>query len=157
MVTDVQKVLEICILSWRQAKGRTKSVPRSSLQTICSGEVVAMDFFGPPRKTKAGNIFVLVLPNLFSESAKPRALKKRQVADIVLALRDFWMPRREASAKLLSDDGPLFTASIVRTFCEGVRARMNWSTPYPPQGNTMVESYIYPLRKSSAALVGEDG
>ena len=67
------------------------------------------------------------------------------------------MPRHGVPAVLLSDNGPQFTASVVRTFCENVGARKIYSTPYHPQGNSIVESYMSSLKKSSAALVSEDG
>lgn len=40
------------------------------------GEVATMDLFKPLPKTKAGNVFVLVLIDHFSRWAKPVALKK---------------------------------------------------------------------------------
>lgn len=47
-----------------------------------------MDLFGPLPKTKAGNIFILVLLGHFSRWAELIALKKAEVADVVIALRD---------------------------------------------------------------------
>ena len=67
------------------------------------------------------------------------------------------MPRHGVPAILLSDNGPQFTASIVRGFCETIGARKIYSTPYYPQGNSVVESYMRSLKKGLAALVSEDG
>lgn len=50
------------------------------------GKLVAMDSFGRLLQTKAGNVFILVLIDHFSRWAKPIALKKAAVPDIVLAL-----------------------------------------------------------------------
>lgn len=57
-----------------------------SLSREWPGEVVAMDLFGLLPKTKARNVFVLVLIDHFSRWAELTALKKAEVSDIVLAL-----------------------------------------------------------------------
>lgn len=41
------------------------------------------------------------------------------MADVVFVLRNIWMPERGVPATSLSDDdGPQFTATVVRSFCE---------------------------------------
>ena len=67
------------------------------------------------------------------------------------------MPKHGVPLLLLSDNGPQFTASVIRDFCENVGARKIYSTPYHPQGNSIVESYMRSLKKSLSALVSEDG
>lgn len=53
------------------------------------------------------------------------ALEKAEVADVVLALRDVWMPELGVPATIFPDNGSLFTASVVQHFCEGVGVRKN--------------------------------
>lgn len=60
-------------------------------------------------------------------------------------------------AILLSDNGPQLTASVVRNFCENVGDRKIYITPYHPQENSIVESYMRSLKKGLTALVSEDG
>lgn len=67
------------------------------------------------------------------------ALTKTEVAEVVSALRDSWVPKREVPATTLSHNGPHFTASVVQDFCKRVTARKIYITPYYPQGNSTVE------------------
>ena len=106
-----------------------------------------MDLFGPLPKTKEGNVFILVLIDHFSRWVELVPLRKAEVSDVILVLRDVWMPRHGVPAVLLSDNGPQFTAGIVRGFCEMIGARKIYSTPYYPQGNSVVESYMRSIRK----------
>ena len=116
-----------------------------------------MDLFGPLPKTNRGATIILVLIDHFTRWAEPIALRRAEVSDVVAALRDVWMPKHGVPATLLSDNGRQFVASVVREFCENVGIRKIYSTPYHPQGNSVVESYMRTLKKGLATLVAEDG
>ena len=67
------------------------------------------------------------------------------------------MPRHGVPAVLLSDNGRQFVAAMLRGFCSNIGICKIYSTPYHPQGNSIVESYMRTLKKGLAALVGEGG
>ena len=94
-----------------------------------------MDLFGPLPRTIRGATVILVFIDHFTRWAEPIALRRAEVADVVSALRDVWMPKHGVSATLLSDNGRQFVASVLREFCENVGIRKVYSTPYHPQGN----------------------
>ena len=116
-----------------------------------------MDLFGPLVKTPRGATIILVLLDHFTRWVELVALKKAEVSDVVSCLRDVWMPKNGVPVVLLSDNGPQFTAAVLRDFCTSIGVRKIYSTPYHPQGNSVVESYMRTLKKSLSALVAEDG
>lgn len=84
-------------------------------------------------------------------------MKRAEVADVALTLRDVWMPSHGVPALILFGNGSKFTSSVTQHLCEGVGAGKIYSTPYHPQGNSVVESYMQSLKKRLAALVSEEG
>ena len=76
---------------------------------------------------------------------------------MVTCLLEVWVPRHGMPAALLSDNGQQFVAAVLRDFCASTGVRKLYSTPYHPQGNSVVESYMRTLKKGLAALVSEDG
>lgn len=98
-----------------------------------------MDLFGLLPRTNRGATIILVFIDHFTTWARPVALRKTEVSDVVVALRDVWMPQHGVPATLLSDNGRQFVASVVREFCENVGIRKTYA-PYHPQEKFEVES-----------------
>ena len=157
MCADVAKVLKTCMHCWRYVKGGPRSLPLKSIPKGWPGEVLAMDLFGPLPLTKKGNQYVLVLIDHFSRYVELVALKHSNAAGVVDALRDVWMPKHGVPVRLLSDNGTHFANKIVCDFCVNTGVRKIFSTPYHPQGNAVVESFMRTLKKALASLVAEDG
>ena len=157
MSADVDKVMKTCVQCWQYAKGGPREIPMRTLPRGWPGEVVAMDLFGPLPRTARGATVILVMMDHFTRWAEPVALRKAEVADVVACLVEVWMPRHGVPAILLSDNGPQFVAAVLKDFCASIGVRKMYSTPYHPQGNSVVESYMRTLKKGLAALVSEDG
>lgn len=66
------------------------------------------------------------------------------------------MPKYGVPSISLSDNGPQFTSSVVRCFCESIRAAEIYSMPYHPHGSSIVKSYMRSVKKGLAALMSED-
>ena len=158
MPKDVDKVTKTCVQCWRQTKeGARKKKAIGTLPKGWPGEVVAMDLFGPLPRTARGATIILVMMDHFTRWAEPVALRKAEVSDVVACLLEVWMPRHGVPAVLLSDNGPQFASTVLKEFCARIGVRKLYSTPYHPQGNSVVESYMRTLKKGLAALVSEDG
>ena len=157
MCADVAKVLKTCMHCWRYVKGGPKALPLKSIPKGWPGEVLAMDLFGPLPLTKKGNQHVLVLIDHFSRYVELVALKRPNAAGVVDALRDVWMPKHGVPMRLLSDNGTNFASKVVCNFCANTGVRKIFSTPYHPQDNSVVESFMRTLKKALASLVAEDG
>ena len=157
MCADVAKVLKTCMQCWRYVKGGPRKLPLKSIPKGWPGEVLAMDIFGPLPLTKDGNQYVLVFIDHFTRFVELVALKNMAAKNVVAALTNVWMPRHGVPERLLSDNGTHFTAKIVCDFCTNAGVRKIFSTPYHPQGNSVVESFMRTLKKALATLVSEDG
>lgn len=157
MSTDVAKTLKMCMQCWRYVKGGPKKLPLKSIPKGWPGEIVAMDMFGPLPRTSRGATIILVFIDHFTRWVELIPLKNSAARDVVAALRDVWMPKHGVPVRLLSDNGLHFANQIVCDFCTNTGVRKIFSTPYHPQGNSVVESFMRTLKKALATLVSEDG
>ena len=138
MATDITKVTKTCVQYRQYAKGGPKKIPLRLLPRGWSGDVAAMDLFGPLPKTNRGATIILVLIDPFTKWVGPIVLKRAEVPDVIARLRDIWMPRRGVPAVLLSDNGPQLVAAVLRDSCARgfAKSRARRTTP----GNSVAES-----------------
>lgn len=114
-----------------------------------------MDIFGPLTPTASGSRFVLVLIDHFTRWVNISAAKRMTVDEVTRVLLEQWIPAHGVPGTLLSDNGPQFVAEALLRVCESMGIRKIYSSPYYPQGNSVVESFMRTLRKGLAALVSE--
>ena len=123
MTSDVKGVMQTCIQCWRQGKGGPRHIPGNVLPKGWSGEVVAMDLFGPLPTTARGNTIILVIIDRFTRWAELIPLRRSTAENLVACLRDIWLPQLGAPGVLLSDNGPQFASEVLRLFCNNVGIR----------------------------------
>lgn len=157
MARDVAKVLRTCSQCWQQAKDGARMLPYRTLPRGWPGEVIAMDLFGPLPVTRTGFSLILVIVDHFSRWVDLTALRRAEALDVVNILKERWIPQHGVPRLILSDNGPQFIAEILERLCKSIGARKIFSTPYHPQGNSVVESFMRTLKKALGALVDEDG
>ncbi|KAL8440866.1 hypothetical protein Emag_007664 [Eimeria magna] len=87
----------------------------------CPFEIVATDLFGPLTQTRAGNTHILVFID-HQIRGTPRAF--------------------------LSDNGPEFTADLLRQLCAQFGVNKVYAAPYHPRGNSIVEAYMRSLKST---------
>lgn len=84
--------------------------------------------------------------------AKALPLAAATAAFTAEALLQVCVPRHGFPAVLLSDNGTQFTSATLRGMCKQVGISKVYSSPYHPQENSVVESYMGSLKKGLRAL-----
>lgn len=111
-----------------------------------------MDFFGPLPITAEGNQVILVMIDHFTRWVEAVPLPNATAAAVAKELTTTWVPRHGFPMAFLSDNGKQFVAETVAHLCEGAGIKKLYSSPYNPQGNSVVESYMRTLKKGLAVL-----
>lgn len=68
-----------------------------------------------------------------------------------------WVSRHGFPAVLLGDNGTQFMSESVQSMYRTTGVNKVYSSPYHPQGNSVVESYMRTMKKGLAALTSGSG
>lgn len=115
-------------------------------------QVVSMDFVGPLPPDNNGNQYILVFVDQFSRYIELFASPDCSALSTVRALLSVF-GRYGAPDWIRSDNGPHFTADVVKHFLEATRARVKFTTPYRHEANGTVERVNLEVMRHLRALV----
>ncbi|KAL8441521.1 hypothetical protein Emed_007557 [Eimeria media] len=111
-------------------------------------ELVATDLFGPLRASATGNTHILVFLDHHTRWVELVALPAPTAASVAEAFFQVWISRWGVPRALLSDNGPQFTADLLKQLCERFAISKIYAAPYNPRGNSMVETYMRSLKST---------
>lgn len=117
-------------------------------------EVVSVDFIGPFTKDGDGNSYIVCCIDDFTRFVELTAHKDCSAFSAAQALLAVFA-RYGAPLEVRSDQGPHFSAEIIRQFLGLCDARHRFSLPYHPQANGPVERAIQECNRHLRALVCE--
>ncbi|KAL8441265.1 hypothetical protein Emag_007321 [Eimeria magna] len=109
-------------------------------------ELIAIDLFGPLPLTRRGNNHILVIIDHHTRWVELVPLPNPTAAQVAQALFNEWISRWGVPRALLSDNGPQFTAELLRQLCTTFGISKLFASPYNPRGNSIVESYMRSLK-----------
>ena len=113
------------------------------------------DFLGPLPRTAKGNVFILVLSDLFTKDVLCYALSDQcatTVADCIIDL----ISRFGVPAELLTDQGRQFESSLIRIVCQRLGIKKLRTSPYHPQCDGQTERFNRTLCDSLTFLVSKN-
>lgn len=154
MMSEIRKLIRTCE-TCQLAKQST--VPKSgNRQRLYSGrpwQKVAVDLVGPLPQTERGNQWILVLTDHFTrwQDALPLPDATAPVVAGTLDSRIFCylgLPEQ-----IHSDQGAQFQSSLMLELCRLWKVTKSKTTPYHPQGNSMVERMNRTLGDSLRSLL----
>jgi transposase InsO family protein len=148
MPADVAKYVAACICRRTQTKNTpTHTTPLLPIQSQHPNDIVAGDVAGP-FPTCDGARYILVLTCLFSRYTRLFAINSTSAEDAAIAFYHGWVLLFGPPAKFLSDQGPQFTAELLRHFCRLLGVQKVFTTPYHPQGDGAAERRFRTLNNS---------
>jgi len=120
-------------------------------------EVVAMDIFGPLPKTRRNNTHILVLIDHHTRWIECQAMTEPTARKVAEILFQRWISRWGVMRVLLTDNGPQFTASVLKQLTEVYGIKKVFSSPYNPAGNSIVESFMRSLKSALVLCIQQSG
>jgi transposase InsO family protein len=150
---------ELVCASCRHAKMVASShPPLTDVMTERPCELLHMDLVGPARVRSAGGKWVLVLVDDYSRYAWVFLLKDKGemfgfVRDLVLRLRN--ERHEDVIRAICSDNGSEFRNSPFETFCHDLGLEHQFSSPYTPPQNGVVERKNRTLCEMARAMLDE--
>ena len=119
------------------------------------GQMVSFDLLGPLPETKNGNVYVLLVVDLFSRHAEGYAMTKDEetARGCVLRTVDDYIPQRGCPHTFLSDRGTEFISEVIRAVYETLGTVKKFTSSYHPQTNGMVERFNHTLCQMLSYLI----
>ncbi|KAL8440676.1 hypothetical protein Emag_007831 [Eimeria magna] len=93
-----------------------------------------------------GNNHILIIIDHHTRWVELVPLPNPTAAQVAQALFNEWISRWGVPRALLSDNGPQFTAELLRQLCTTLGISKLFESPYNPRGNSIVESYMRSLK-----------
>ena len=99
-----------------------------------------MDIFGPLRKIKSGNKYIMVAMDFTTKWPEAFALRNSTAETVVNCLIDLtsWVG---VPQEILTDNGTNFVSKVVKQFCQTVGVHQIRTSPYHPETDGMVERF----------------
>jgi hypothetical protein len=157
MSHDIRRFVQSCELC---QKRKTRARRHGLLHPIDVNEpweVVGMDLFGELPRTQKGNRYCLVFIDHFTKWPEVIPLRHIDAITISDCIHKYLICRHGCPAKLLSDRGPQFLASVVRRLCHRYGIAKVFTTAYHPQGDPQAERFMKVLGDTMAVLSQERG
>ena len=149
---DVKKTCESCPKS---QKAKSTSTPRAPLQSLQIIETpfkrLAMDVFGPLKRTKRGNKYVLVIMDYATKWPEAFPLWNVEATTVVDCLLEV-TARTGIPDEILTDNGTNFMSRVVNQYCTLTGIHQLKTSPYHPQTDGMVERFDSTIKRTLRKL-----
>ena len=151
MVDTVIKCCHTC----QKIKGNAISAskfPLGSLMTDQPWDTLSMDYIGPISSDQYGSCYILVIIDNFSRFVELFALPNNSSDEVAKAILSIY--GRYGLPKVIhSDKGTHFTANVIEALCQYFNVKKQYSLPYRPQANGLVERANKEIMQHVRALV----
>lgn len=150
MAGDVENWVKSCAVC--AVNGRPERPPPMRRAFAPKGvwETIALDFNGP--YNKLGGISILVIIDLRSRYAIARPVKSTKFEHTKVVL-DTVFEREGFPKAIKSDNGPPFNGEEYASYCAVRGIQTIFSTPFYPQQNGLVESFMKVVNKAMSAAI----
>ena len=117
--------------------------PLPVLQITSDGpnRLLAADLLGPLNMTSNGNMFILVLMDIFTRFACTVALRNTSAETVTQAIVEQWIGVHGVPDALLTDNGGNFSSAASEDICNLFKIHKIWTSPYRPQTDGSVERF----------------
>ena len=139
--TDVRKICSSCPICQKASPDLLTKAPLLPLHIIKKKiQRVAMDNFGPLKRTKSGHKYVLVVVDYVIKWPGAFPLKNMTSKTVVNCLIDL-IARMGVPEKILTDNRANFISKTMSGFCRIMGIHQFKTSPYYPQTDSVVEHF----------------
>jgi len=156
---NMRKDVETYVKSCNQCQKRGKPINKNPLNSINIREPfyqIGIDFVGPLPQTTNGNKYIIVAQDYFTKWPEARAVKEATANRVSQFIFEDIICRHGCPKKIISDRGSHFHNELIKNLMEKFEIKHNFSTPYHPKTNGLVERFNKTLCESLAKLSTEN-
>ena len=156
IVTDVRELCKSCPICQKAKPAVVAKAPLHPLPILKDPFLhIALDIFGPLRKTKSGNKYILVAMDYTTKWPETFALRNSTAETVVNCLIDL-TSRVGVPQEILTENGTNFVSKVVNQFCQTTGVYMIRTFPYHPETDGMVERFNSTLKRLLRKLTQND-
>lgn len=152
MYHDIRKYAQTCDACQRRTRPHTQG-PLHPIPVSAPFFKIGIDFVGPLPRTPRLNRYIIVATDFMTRWPEARAVEKANAQTVVEFLYEDILCRHGCPDRILSDRGTHFRNEIVKLLLEKLKIRQNFSTPYHPRTNGLVERFNRTLCEALGKLV----
>ena len=157
LVSTFIKECDVCQRFKAQQRRKQLQEPWFSLESKEPGQVIAVDLLDLGPRTQKGNVALLVGVDLCSRLAYGVPIRNKKSATVARALESGILAASVIVPKtILSDNGPEFRGFPFKDMLRKYDIKQEFSIPYHPQSNGMVERLNKTLKDRLAATLDGD-
>jgi hypothetical protein len=140
LYTEIRKYVTSCI-ECQKRKGRADppAAPQLLFQATRPFQRISIDIIGPLSPNTQGNRVILTCIDNFTRWPEAIPLPDQRAHTVARALVENVICRYGVMEKIISDCGRNFISALFREICSLLRIKHITTTPYHPQGNSIVE------------------
>ena len=138
---EMRDFVNACIPCQR-LKGKQPSEQQRPTFAVTSthfNQLVAFDIQGPLKETSDGNLYILLMADIFTHFVMGVPLADTKAETVAKAFIGTWIAVHGPPQKLLSDNGANFAAGLMKDVYAILSIHKIWTSPYHPQTNGSVE------------------
>ncbi len=152
---DIKLVTANCIICSKHKRKYAMPAKLGSLAVGRTFQRIAMDIMGPLPETREGYRYVLGIIDHFSRYCVLVALKSTSAESVAHAVFSRWINYFGVPETIHSDNGTNFTSDLFKQLCMILQCKQTFSTPYHPEGDSVVERLFGTVKPMLAMLQEE--
>jgi hypothetical protein len=140
MKTDVEIYVKTCDQCQRRGKRTTKN-ELHSIKISRPFQRVGIDIVGPLPLTDKRNKYIITAMDYLTKWPEARAIKMANAEEVLDFIYEDIICRHGCPQKILTDRGSHFNNQIITKMMEKFKIVHNFSTPYHPKTNGLIERF----------------
>src|SRR6266498_4815187 len=154
MYEDIKIYVESCDQCQRRRKLRNKN-ELHNIKVIELFYQIGIDIIRPLSITSRGKKYIVTAIDYFTKWAKAKVLKEANAYEVATFIYKKIIYRHRCLRKILTDRGTHFNNKMIEELMKKFNIKYNFSTPYHPKINGLVERFNKTLCESLVKLVEE--
>ena len=157
MTADVKEYVAACpACQGSKGPAPSRQIKQGTVTGSSFNDMVALDLFSGLMQAPGGYNHILVIMDYFTRFAVAVPMRTKTAVEVMTAYQSNWVGIFGPPNHLLSDQGPEFTSDIFKGTVASGGTKKEWTTPYHPQTDGLVERFNRTLKSMLAASCNGD-
>ena len=118
---------------------KARHVPKGHINSPGPWETISIDFVGPLPVDGKSNRYIVTMMDVYSRYLIASPVKNHKASTVSRCLYESVVAYFDAPRSILSDRGAEFTGMIWESLTQMLGAKIKLTSPYYPQGNSVIE------------------